>query len=120
VAKGELDTLDARTVVNEPGSEVMAETVQADAFGKTRNLSGRHPDVCPARTVQRTALSGSENQIGGTDVMLSLIRVGAVPDLDFNRRVEPGVVPPNYWRPGPGGPDPAREISSYAAVGRKR
>jgi trans-aconitate methyltransferase len=34
--------------------------------------------------------------------------------------LEPGVVPVNYWRPGPGGPDPARELSAYAAVGRKR
>jgi hypothetical protein len=34
--------------------------------------------------------------------------------------LEPGVVPVNHWRPGPGGPDPARELASYAAVGRKR
>jgi hypothetical protein len=34
--------------------------------------------------------------------------------------LEPGVVPMNYWRPGPGGPDPAGAIPGYAAVGRKR
>jgi trans-aconitate methyltransferase len=34
--------------------------------------------------------------------------------------LEPGVVPVNYWRPGPGGPDPAHELPAYAAVGRKR
>jgi trans-aconitate methyltransferase len=34
--------------------------------------------------------------------------------------LEPGVVPVNYWRPGPGGPDPVRELPAYAAVGRKR
>jgi trans-aconitate methyltransferase len=34
--------------------------------------------------------------------------------------LEPGVVPVNYWRPGPAGPDPARELPAYAAVGRKR
>jgi hypothetical protein len=34
--------------------------------------------------------------------------------------LEPGVVPVNYWRPGPGGPNPARELPLYAAVGRKR
>jgi S-adenosyl methyltransferase len=34
--------------------------------------------------------------------------------------LEPGVVPVNHWRPGPGGPDPARELAAYAAVGRKR
>lgn len=34
--------------------------------------------------------------------------------------LEPGVVPVNYWRPGPGGPDPAGEVPAYAAVGRKR
>ena len=34
--------------------------------------------------------------------------------------LEPGVVPVNYWRPGPGGPDPAGELPAYAAVGRKR
>jgi hypothetical protein len=34
--------------------------------------------------------------------------------------LEPGVVPVNYWRPGPGGPDPAREVAAYAAVGRKQ
>jgi hypothetical protein len=33
--------------------------------------------------------------------------------------LEPGVVPVNYWRPGPGGPDPARKLQAYAAVGRK-
>jgi len=47
VTKSELHPLDACAVVNEPGSEVMAETVQADAFGKTRNLSGRHPAAMP-------------------------------------------------------------------------
>jgi hypothetical protein len=40
--------------------------------------------------------------------------------FDGMELLEPGVVPPNYWRPGPGGPDPARELPSYAAVGRKR
>jgi hypothetical protein len=34
--------------------------------------------------------------------------------------LEPGVVPMNYWRPGPGGPDPASAIPGYAAVGWKR
>jgi hypothetical protein len=34
--------------------------------------------------------------------------------------LEPGVVPANCWRPGPGGPDPARDLPCYAAVGRKR
>jgi trans-aconitate methyltransferase len=34
--------------------------------------------------------------------------------------LEPGVVPVNHWRPGPGGPDPARKLPAYAAVGRKR
>jgi trans-aconitate methyltransferase len=33
--------------------------------------------------------------------------------------LEPGVVPVNHWRPGPGGPDPARDLPGYAAVGRK-
>jgi hypothetical protein len=33
--------------------------------------------------------------------------------------LEPGVVPVNHWRPGPGGPDPAGELRAYAAVGRK-
>jgi trans-aconitate methyltransferase len=34
--------------------------------------------------------------------------------------LEPGVVPVNHWRPGPGGPDPADELPAYAAVGQKR
>jgi hypothetical protein len=34
--------------------------------------------------------------------------------------LDPGVVPVNYWRPRLGGPDPARELPAYAAVGRKR
>jgi hypothetical protein len=38
-------------------------------------------------------------------------------DLDL---LEPGVVPVNHWRPGPGGPDPAKDLPAYAAVGRKR
>jgi hypothetical protein len=40
--------------------------------------------------------------------------------FDGMELLEPGVVPPNYWRPGPDGPDPAHELPSYAAVGRKR
>jgi len=40
--------------------------------------------------------------------------------FDGMELLEPGVVPPNYWRPGAGGPDPARELPSYAAIGRKR
>jgi hypothetical protein len=39
--------------------------------------------------------------------------------FDGMELLEPGVVPVNYWRPGPGGPDPAREMPAYAAVGRK-
>ncbi|HEY4465055.1 MAG TPA: SAM-dependent methyltransferase [Streptosporangiaceae bacterium] len=34
--------------------------------------------------------------------------------------LEPGVVPVNHWRPGPGGPEPARDLPCYGAVGRKR
>jgi hypothetical protein len=34
--------------------------------------------------------------------------------------LEPGIVPVNHWRPGPGGPDPARELPAYVAVGKKR
>jgi trans-aconitate methyltransferase len=34
--------------------------------------------------------------------------------------LEPGVVPVNHWRPGPGGADPAHDLPGYAAVGRKR
>ena len=34
--------------------------------------------------------------------------------------LEPGIVPANHWHPGPDGPDPARELPVYAAVGRKR
>jgi hypothetical protein len=34
--------------------------------------------------------------------------------------LEPGVVPVNHWRPGPGGPDPAHALPCYGAVGHKR
>jgi hypothetical protein len=34
--------------------------------------------------------------------------------------VEPGVVPVNQWRPGPGGPEPAYPLPSWGALGRKR
>jgi hypothetical protein len=44
--------------------------------------------------------------------------------LDFSQPVlellEPGIVPAHYWRPGPGGPDPARLLPDHAGVGRKR
>ena len=33
--------------------------------------------------------------------------------------LEPGVVPVNLWRPGPGGPRPARALPNWGAVGRK-
>jgi hypothetical protein len=34
--------------------------------------------------------------------------------------LEPGVVPVNHWRPGPGGPDPERTLPCYGAVGQQR
>lgn len=34
--------------------------------------------------------------------------------------LEPGVVPVNHWRPGPGGPCPVHDLPAYAAVARKR
>jgi trans-aconitate methyltransferase len=34
--------------------------------------------------------------------------------------LEPGVIPANHWRPGPGGPDPERRLPCHAGVGRKR
>jgi len=34
--------------------------------------------------------------------------------------LEPGVVPVNHWRPGPGGPDPVRDLPCHVAIGRKR
>jgi trans-aconitate methyltransferase len=34
--------------------------------------------------------------------------------------LEPGVVPANHWRPGPGGPDPERDLPCHVGVGRKR
>jgi trans-aconitate methyltransferase len=40
--------------------------------------------------------------------------------FDSVELLEPGVVPVNYWRPGPGGSNPAHELPAYAAVGRKR
>jgi trans-aconitate methyltransferase len=40
--------------------------------------------------------------------------------FDGQELLEPGIVPMNYWRPGPGGPDPAGALPDYAAVGRKR
>jgi hypothetical protein len=34
--------------------------------------------------------------------------------------VEPGVVPVDHWRPGGGGPEPARALPAWGAVGRSR
>jgi len=34
--------------------------------------------------------------------------------------LEPGVIPANHWRPGPGGPDPERHLPCHVGVGRKR
>jgi hypothetical protein len=47
-------------------------------------------------------------------------RAEATRFFDGLELLEPGVVPVNYWRPGPDGPDPASAIPGYAAVGRKR
>ena len=34
--------------------------------------------------------------------------------------LEPGIVPVNRWRPGPDGPESARILPGYVAVGQKR
>jgi trans-aconitate methyltransferase len=47
-------------------------------------------------------------------------RAEATRFFDGLELLEPGVVPVNYWRPGPSGPEPAGAIPGYAAVGRKR
>jgi len=84
VAEGELDPLNARAVVDRPGSEVVTKAVQANTFGKACGLRGGYPDVCPARAVKRAAPARGKEQFGGTKTMLAFVGVRAVPARDFD------------------------------------
>ena len=52
MAQCELDLLDACALVDEPGSEVVAETVRAYAFGESRCFRAR-PDYQAAQIYAR-------------------------------------------------------------------
>jgi hypothetical protein len=76
----------------------------------------------PASDIQAEASAAAarrvNEQMPGTFNLLTRAEVARF--FDGLELLEPGVVPANHWRPGPGGPDPARELPCHVGVGRKR
>ncbi|HUN33540.1 MAG TPA: SAM-dependent methyltransferase [Trebonia sp.] len=76
----------------------------------------------PASDIQAEASAAAarrvNEQMPGTFNLLSRPQVARF--FDGLELLEPGVVPANHWRPGPAGPDPARDLPCHVAVGRKR
>jgi SAM-dependent methyltransferase len=67
-----------------------------------------------------TAMARRVNESVQGTTMTLYSRAEATRFFDGLELLEPGIVPAHYWRPGPGGPDPARLFPGHAGVGRKR
>jgi hypothetical protein len=77
----------------------------------------------PASDVQPGAGAAAARPVneGIPGITMNLFsRAEATRFFDGLELLEPGIVPANYWRPGPGGPEPARVLPGHSAVGRKR
>jgi trans-aconitate methyltransferase len=76
----------------------------------------------PASDIQPEASAAAARQVSedvpGTFNLLSRTEVARL--FDGLELLEPGVVPANHWRPGPGGPEPTRHLPCHVGVGRKR
>ena len=98
-------------------------SVRADGHAGRRGAAGQLPGdlgPCPRHPARSPGRADPphEREHAGRHVPPAEPEVDRF--FDGLELLEPGVVPVNYWRPGPGGPDPARKLQAYAAVGRKR
>jgi trans-aconitate methyltransferase len=69
-----------------------------------------------AKTSAAAARRVNENMPG---VFNLLSRAEVAGFFDGLELLEPGIVPANHWRPGPGGPEPARDLPCHVGVARK-
>jgi hypothetical protein len=129
------DTILARAAETLDFSRPVAITLLAilHAIENPYALTSRLVDAVPSGSYLAISILGSDIQQEAQAEMTSRLNEG-LPGVTFTARsraevtrffdgmelLEPGVVSPNYWRPGPGGPDPERKLPSYAAIGRKR
>jgi trans-aconitate methyltransferase len=131
----DLDTILARAAGTLDFSQPVAITLLmilqmiGDPYALTSRLLGAVPPESylaisiPASDIQPEAAAAVARRLNeGTPGVTVTLRGYAEVTRFFDglELLEPGVVPVNYWRPGPGGPDPAHELPAYAAVGRKR
>jgi trans-aconitate methyltransferase len=76
----------------------------------------------PANDIQAEASAAAARRVNedipGVFNLLSHAEVARF--FDGLELLEPGVVPANHWRPGPGGPDPVRDLPCHVGVARKR
>jgi hypothetical protein len=96
-------------------------------------LTSRLVDAVPSGSYLTISIPASDVQPGAWAAAARPVNEG-IPGMTMNlfshaeaarffdglELLEPGIVPANYWRPGPGGPDPARVLPGHSAVGRKR
>jgi trans-aconitate methyltransferase len=76
----------------------------------------------PASDIQSQAQAALGQRVARArpDVTMNFRGHGEVTRFfDGLRLLEPGIVPINQWRPGPGGPAPAHALPCYGAVGAK-
>jgi trans-aconitate methyltransferase len=96
---------------------VTSRLVDAVAPGSYLAISIPASDIQP-ETMAAVARRVNEGIPGITMTLFSHAEVTRF--FDGMELLEPGIVPVNHWRPGPGGPEPAGELPVYAAAGRKR
>jgi hypothetical protein len=96
-------------------------------------IASRLLDAAPAGSYLAVSIPASDIQPEASAAAARRV-IEDVPGITFNlfshaeaarffdglELLEPGVVPVNHWRPGPGGPDPARDLPCHVGVGRKR
>jgi hypothetical protein len=96
-------------------------------------ITSRLLDAAPAGSYLAVSVPASDIQPEASAAAARRV-IEDVPGISFNlfsnaevsrffdglELLEPGVVPVNHWRPGPGGPDPARDLPCHVGVGRKR
>ena len=102
-------------VIDDPYA-VTSRLLDAVPTGSYLTVSVPASDIAPEASA--AAARGVNEGMPGTFNLLSHAEVAQVfAGLEL---LEPGIVPANYWRPGPDGPDPARPLPCHVGVGRKR
>jgi len=101
-------------VIEDPRA-VVSRLLEAVPSGSYLTVSVPASDI-QAETSAAAARRVNEN-MPGTFNLLSHAEVARL--FDGLELLEPGIVPANHWRPGPDGPQPARDLPCYVGVGRK-